>query len=269
VTVSAPGWSAVVSDGDVAHWAKIGDGRDRDAALTFLVEAAWTDGEAREQNIAVSDADVQAAVDEDFPSRAAYREYLRHTGQTEQDMRKEQRMELLTAALKAPISQTAALSVSPDQIDAFVATHPKTVPEQRRVRMIDTLNPARARAVQRAIARGLTWSAAAKRYESDTNTQTVDPKTLEAPLSTAIYRAAQHTVTRQGTTVFKVLTIRPEHPLNLPQQRATAWEVLASDAQERAIGAFEAEWRARWRSRTACAPAVATHPDCATSPTVK
>jgi hypothetical protein len=69
--------------------------------------------------------------------------------------------------------------------------------------------------------------------------------------------------------VFKVIEIIPGGPTPLDQQRATAWEILSSEAQARAINAFSAEFRSRWRLRTTCAPGYNTHPDCANPPTVE
>jgi len=88
------------------------------------------------------------------------------------------------------------------------------------------------------------------------------------PQSTAaVFTARGQPLTRYGIYVFKVIKIIPGEPTPLDQQRATAWEILSSQAQASAINAFTAEFRARWRVRTTCAPAYETHPDCANPPT--
>ena len=45
VTIAAPGWSAAISDEDVAHWKRAAGGEAK--ALSFLIDAAWTEGEAQ------------------------------------------------------------------------------------------------------------------------------------------------------------------------------------------------------------------------------
>ncbi len=91
------------------------------------------------------------------------------------------------------------------------------------------------------------------------------PTTSSTPCSTQHRNA----LTRYGIYVFKVTEIIPSEPTPLDQQRATAWEILSSEAQAGAIYAFRAEFRSRWRLRTTCAPVYKTHPDCSNPPTVE
>ena len=69
----------------------------------------------------------------------------------------------------------------------------------------------------------------------------------------------------QAPRVVVVCDRRPEmklFPAGLPWLRK-------AEAQRNAIEAFKAEFRAKWRPRTTCAPAHLTHPDCGNSPTVE
>jgi hypothetical protein len=65
-----------------------------------------------------------------------------------------------------------------------------------------------------------------------------------------------------GFAFLWVIAITPAHPTPAPVQRARAWEILASEAQQRALDAFKAAFITKWRARTTCAPAFASHPDC-------
>jgi len=159
--------------------------------------------------------------------------------------------------LRDQLAQEAALSVTPAQIDAYVATHPRTLPEARRVRVLTTANRPRARAARRALQRGATWRATATRYRATIATRTTTT-TATARLTRAIARAPEHTLTRYGTHVFKVLTITPPRPMPHKEQQAKAWERLASEAQEHALDAL----RAKWRARTVCAPTYEHHRNC-------
>jgi hypothetical protein len=255
-TIAAPGFAQTVSDQDVAHWKRATGGEAK--ALSFLIEAAWTRGEAQERGITVSDAESGKAVDEQP-----------HDGLARRDLVYEARVTLLTARVRDQIGQPAAQSVTPEQIDAYVQTHPRTEPERRVTRLIVATTRATAEAALRALESRVTWQSTAKRYGGSGAPRTIEPGVLQKRLERAVYEAPRNALTRYGRYVFKVTEILPGGPTPLKQQRATAWEILSSQAQANAIDAFSTEFRSRWRLRTTCAAAYATHPDCGNHPTVE
>ena len=89
VTVAAPGFSREIADQDVRRWASAG-------GVEALIEAAWTEGEAAERQVSVSEDDVRRAM---APP---------HDGLSTEDRRYEASVSLLDAALKAPSLQAAA-----------------------------------------------------------------------------------------------------------------------------------------------------------------
>jgi hypothetical protein len=251
VTVAAPGFSKAIDDVDVARWERAG-------GVGYLIGAAWTEGEAHDRGISVSDADVREAMEPP------------HDGLTKQDRLYEARVALLDAAIKAPIGQAAAQSVTQQQIDAYVSANPKTAPERRRVRGISAPTQKAARQIKAALERGLTWRAAARRFKAPgVSVVYADRGVVAEPLNSAIYRARKNEVTRSGRAVFAVIEIRPERPLPIEQQKAQAWELLASQAQERALAEYAAAIKAKWRPATTCAPAVSAADFCSNSPTVQ
>jgi hypothetical protein len=141
--------------------------------------------------------------------------------------------------------------VTPEQIEAYVQANPRNQPEQRTVRLV--------------------VRATARRYaqEGSGAPRTIEPGMLPLRAERAVFKARKNAITRYGTHVFKVTAITPAGPLPLEQQRATAWEVLSSEAQKRAIDVFSAEFRSRWRLSTTCGPRYAGHEDCANPPTVE
>jgi hypothetical protein len=259
VTIAAPGWSVAISDQDVEHWRRASGGEAK--ALSFLIDATWTRGEASERGIAVSANEAREAI------------YRRpHDGLDRSDLAYEARTRLLATKIRDQIGQPAAQSVTPEQIEAYVQTHPRMEPELRVTRLVVTANRAKARAARRALQRGLTWQSVVRRYTSPVDLAspvTVEPRLLPKRLERAVYAAPRDALTRYGQYVFKVIKIIPSEPTPLDQQRATAWEILSSEAQAGAINAFRAEFRSRWRLRTTCAPAYKTHPDCSNPPTVE
>ncbi len=249
VSIAGPGFSRGIDDAEVARWAKAG-------GVGFLVPAAWTEGEAVERGIAVSDADVEAAT------------ASRHDGLSPQDLRYEARIGLLNAALRAPIQQAAAQSVTPAQIDEYVRENPASAPETRRIRIIAASSIHRAEQIKRAIARGLTWKAAARRFRAPDGVRVVTTDPVDGALYKAANDAHKGRLTRHGRDVFTVLEIRPERPLPRDQLQAHAWEVLAGDAQQRATDEYEAAIKAKWRPRTTCDDPATARDFCSNSPTV-
>jgi hypothetical protein len=252
VTVAAPGFSKAIGDGEVARWGPVG-------GVSFLISAAWAEGEAQERGVVVSDADAREAMREP------------HDGLTEQDRIYEARIDLLNAALHAPVGQAAAQSVTQEQIDAYVQAHPKFEPERRYVSLMRTHNRHTAEAALRALKRGLTFEAATRRYTNAEGGKSVlQPGEMEPRgLDRAIFKAPTRKYLRYGRYVFRVRFIAPPTPLPIAQQNASAWEVLASDAQEQAIAAFDARIAAKWRPRTTCAPPELDPAKCGNSPTVQ
>jgi hypothetical protein len=251
VSVAAPGFGKSIGDADIARWANAG-------GVGFLIRAAWTEGEGAERQVSVSDEDAREAMDEP------------HDGLTERDLLYEARIGLLNAALKAPMLQAAAQSVTEQQIDAYVQTHPLTTQGERRVRILYTRDAARAKAVERALRRGVTWERAAERYAPSGGPGLLTyPAPPKDRLERRIFKARPSRLTRYGRYVFKVVRDTPAGPLPIKQQRATAWEILAGDAQQAATGQYEAAMAAKWRPRTVCAPTVTAKDFCSGSPTVQ
>ena len=269
-TVAAPGWTKSVASGDVAHWRKAAG--DNAAALRFLLSSAWIEGEARERGIVVTLAQVRRSLDADiedvFRGEAGFRRFLRESGQTRADVVWRYRIDALSEAIREQISQPAALSVTQEQIDAYVAANPRTEPERRDARLVLTRTKNEARAARRALQRGVLWKTVTKRYSLDrAGVQRVEPGALEPRADRAVFDAQRGELsapvkTPIGYYVFKVIRIVPAHPAPLDVQRATAWEILASQAQERALATFVTDFTAKWQARTTCAANYATLPDC-------
>jgi hypothetical protein len=246
VTISSPTSNRTITAEEVAGWSDYtGD------ELQMLIRAAWTEGEAAERQITVTQREIDEEAETDLGLSRAKQEFLA-------------RISLLNARIQDPVKQQAAQSVTAEQIEAYVAAHPRNDPEERRVRVLETRSRERAEQARKAIARGLTWRSAAKRYGRVRMTTVV-----KGPLNTGFEQRVLKTpyarTTRFGTTVFRVTKITPQRPAPIPVQRAQAWEILSSEAQRQAVQAFEAELRAKWLPRTTCAPPT-THADCGNPP---
>jgi foldase protein PrsA len=85
-------------------------------AVAFLVNAVWLELEARDRGIYVSLAEVRQTFERQrrisFPSIARYRAFLRDTGETQADLMKRVRLDLLSQRLRT--------SIPSEELGAFV-----------------------------------------------------------------------------------------------------------------------------------------------------
>ena len=255
--VTSPAYSSTISQAALTHWTSFAGGPAGAAregqALELLLKAAWTDGEAGERKITVTAAEVREQAEPD-------------PGRTRADELFLARAELLSARIRDQITQPAAQSVTPAQIEAYVAANPRLDPEERRVRVVETPSRARAKRAQKAIARGLTWRTAAKRYGSGGQRTIVNSSEADR-FERAVLRAEPGDTTRYGTSVFKITKITPPRPAPADVQRAQAWEILSSEAQQRALTAFDQAFKQKWAARTTCAPRFTALQSCGNPPT--
>jgi foldase protein PrsA len=244
-----------VTDAQVAHWQR--SAGSRDAAFEFLVRAEWTIGEAKERHVVVTDAQARRAVDTQPTD-----------GLTKTDLAYEAKLELLTAGIKEQITTPAAQSVTPEQVDAYITEHPRMRPERRRMHILQAAGRHEAAVAERKIAHGLTWRTAAKRYgiNGGARQRTVWPGDYDRDVEERLFKAETNRLTRYRTFVFKVTSVLQPRPAPVQEQRAAAYEVLASEAEQRALDAFTDTYTQKWRARTSCARAYATRPVCGQGP---
>lgn len=256
VTVAGPTYSGTFEDRDVERAAqRVGETQ----ALSTLIQRQWTEGEASERGIVITSHEVDEALEESFTSRKAFKAYLKQTGQTEPEARATVRTDQLTTKIRDQVTEPAAKSVTPDQVKAYVDANPQLRPEQRTVRVVTTKNRSQAVKVLRKLRRGATFSSVGgTREEYDRADKTAPGR--------AVFRAELNQLTRYGRIVFKVIKHAPAKPLPRAQQEAMAWELLASQAQQRALDEFTVQFTAKWRERTTCAPRYGRHQDCRQPP---
>jgi parvulin-like peptidyl-prolyl isomerase len=269
VTVAAPAATMTISAADVHHWLRIaratagGPGVPRrvldQQVLQLLVRIDWVDGEAAEQGITVTGAEVQQTFDqerrESFPNPADYRRFLRQSRQTTADILIGVRNQLLSDRLRDRVVTPAAAAVTDAQVDAAVQrAGPEIIPETRDIRLV--------RARSRAVARRRLAHHGGQLWRRASHAQ------LGPRLGRAAFRAVRGRVVgpvRVGADrlFLKVVRIHPRHVKPLARQRAEIRAELVSDAEQRALDAFVDAFQAKWRARTTCAAPYVWFSDCA------
>jgi len=162
------------------------------------------------------------------------------------------RIGLLKARIDDEITQPAAESVTPGDVDAYVAAHPREEPERRTIRVVRATTATQARQALRRLGSGMTWRLAQRRYGSEAGStrRTVEPGTYPRKVEAAMFAATPKQLSRYATYVFEVTKIIKSHATPMNVQRAAAWEVLAGERQQEALDRFEQEFAAKWRART-------------------
>ena len=125
-TISTPTWSQTVTDDDVKNWYDY-SGDD----LQMLIQAAWTEGEAAERNVTVITGRDREQAELD-------------PGALDRQRRVPRAHRPSRGPLQDPIKQQAAQSVTPDQVEAYVAANPRLDPEERQVKVLTTRSRAHA-----------------------------------------------------------------------------------------------------------------------------
>src|SRR5690348_7150343 len=115
----------------------------RDQVMQLLTSFQWIEGEAKEQGITVTDAEVKKSFEQQkkqsFPKEADYQKFLKQNGQTEQDILERVRLDLLSNKIRDKIIKGKD-QVSDAQIKEFYDKNKDRFaqPERRDLRIVLT-----------------------------------------------------------------------------------------------------------------------------------
>jgi foldase protein PrsA len=254
----------------------------RDQVLGQLVSHEWIRGQAEEMGLEVSDSEVRESYDQQreqsFPKDRDFRRFLRDTGQSEQDLLLQVRLDLLATMIQEKVIEDAE-DVTGDQIEAFYEENRERFaqPERRDLRIVLTRGRDRAVQARRALENGASWRAVARRYSIDEATSTKAGRlrdqaegTLEERLDVAVFDAERGEIsdpvkTQFGHYVFEVEKVQKASQQTLEQARETIRQTLVSQNQQQAIEDFAEDFREKWRERTECRDGFVT-PSCSNGP---
>ena len=186
----------------------------RDQALQMLVSFQWVEGEAEERGIKVSDAEVKKSFDEQkkqsFPKDADFQKFLKDSGQTEEDIMRRVKLDLLSTKIRDEVIKGKD-KVSDAQIEDFYEKNKERFaqPERRDLRIVLTKTEAKADQARAALASGESWKTVAKQYSIDDASKSQGGKlaaqakgTLEKALDKAAFNAKKGELTGPIKTQF-------------------------------------------------------------------
>jgi foldase protein PrsA len=257
----------------------------RDQVMQLLIQNEWVTGEAAEQNVKVSEADVKKAFDQQkkqsFPKEADYQNFLKTSGFTEEDIRFRVRLEQLSNKLREKIVKGKD-KVSDQQVQAYYDKNKRRFaqPERRDLRLVLTRDKARADQAKAALEGGQSWKAVAKRLSTDQASKSqggalkgVAKGQQEPALDKAVFAAQKGELqgpvkTQFGWYVFSVQKVTPASQQSLKDASQTIKGILASENQQKALDKFIKDFQKEWKEKTDCRKGFVTQ-DCSNAPKPK
>jgi foldase protein PrsA len=253
--------------------------------LQFLISSEWIQGEAAEQGVKVSDAEVDKQFDktkkQSFPKEADFAKFLQTSGMTLEDLKFRVRLNALSDALRKKITEGKD-KVADRQISDYYAKNKSRFaqPQRRDMRIVLTKTEARAREAKAALQGGQTFKAVAKKYSIDQASKNQGGVLLavakgqqEKALDQAVFAAPKGKLqgpvkTQFGWYVFMVTKITAASQQSLQDATPTIKQLLASQNQQKALDAFVKDFRDRWKEKTNCQKDFTTQ-DCKNAPKPK
>jgi foldase protein PrsA len=241
----------------------------RDQVMQLLTSFQWIEGEAKEQGIKVSDAEVKKSFDQQkkqsFPKEGDYQKFLKQNGQSEQDILERVKLDLLSNKIRDKIIKGKD-QVTDAQIKDFYDKNKDRFaqPERRDLRIVLTKAEAKANAAKAALENGQPWKTVAKKYSIDQASKSQGGKlpaqaegTLEKALDQAVFSAKKGQIkgpvkTQFGWYVFDVEKVTKASQQSLEQAKGTIRQTLASQNQQKALDKFVTDFQKKWKERTDC-----------------
>jgi foldase protein PrsA len=271
-----------VTDAQLKTQCKQEYGALRDQVLQLLVSFEWIEGEAKLQNIKVTDAEITKTFEKQkkqaFPKEADWQKFLKDSGQTQKDIIKRVRLDTLSNKIREKVTKGKD-KVSDAQITAYFNKNKQRFaqPERRDLRIVLTKGQAKAQQAKRAIQSGQSFAKVAKKFSIDQASKAQGGKLpavakgqQEKALDSAIFAAKKGKLTgpvktQFGYYVFEVTKVTKASQQTLAQAKATIKQTLASQNQQKALDTFVKSFRKRWKAKTDCAADYRTQ-DCKNAP---
>jgi foldase protein PrsA len=236
----------------------------------YLISAKWIEGEAKDQSVSVSDAEVNQQLaltkKQAFPTAKAYATYLQTTGMGAADVLFRIRIQALSQKIQQKVTKTAS-TVSNAQVSAYYAAHKAQFlqPERRDIQIVLAKTQAKASAAKAAIQGGMSFAAAAKKYSIDPQTKAaggvlkgVTKGQEDAGLDKTVFSAKKGVLlgpskTQFGWYIVRVTAISAPHQRTLAESQAAIRQQLTSAGSQKALTAFVTKFQKKWQAKTNCA----------------
>jgi foldase protein PrsA len=244
--------------------------------MAFLIEGYWYQGDAHKLGVKYTTAqlnkDFAKAKKSSFPTAADFTNYLKSSGETEQDIlfqiRVNQVYSKLLKRYEKPVNAAA--------ISAYFKAHSSEfgTPETRDIHLVRTKTQADAQAALNAVKAGQSWNTVAAKYAEDATAKkdggllsNVTSGQQEAAVNTAVFSRPVNKLVGPIKSIFggwyalEVVKITPATHESLAKATKTIKSLLASTEQQAASTKVNAYSKKNWKSKTTCRTAYSVT-DC-------
>jgi foldase protein PrsA len=238
--------------------------------MQFLIQGEWVQQEAEKRGVKVNDAELQKALQDQkkqvFPNDKQYKQFLKTSGMTEQDVLFRVKLNELQQRLTQKVTQDAT-KVSDADIAAYYAKNKKKFaqPERRDLRVVLTKTQAKAQQAKKELTSGGSFKQVVKKYSIDEASKSqagllpaVSEGQQEKAFDTAIFAAPKNKIegpvkTQFGWYVFRVEKVTKASQQTLDESKDTIKNLLRSQRQQKALDAFVKQFREDYKDKTNCA----------------
>jgi foldase protein PrsA len=257
----------------------------RDQVLQFLISAQWIVGEAGDQGVKVTNAEVDkqfaTTKQQSFPKEADFQKFLKSSGMALADLKFRVKVQALSDKLRTKVTKGKD-TVTDAQVKAYYDKNKARFaqPERRDLLIVLTKTKAKAGAALRALKGGQSFKAVAKKYSIDQASKNQGGKLLavakgqqEKSLDDAVFTAKTNKLygpvkTQFGYYVFKVTKVTKASQQTVTQATPTIKQLLQSQNQQKALDSFVKDFQKRWKDKTNCRHGYVTQ-DCKNAPKPK
>jgi foldase protein PrsA len=238
--------------------------------LGFLISSNWVLGEASDQGVKVSDAEVNKKFEElkkqQFPKEADFQKFLTNTGQTQKDLLLRVKLNLLSQKIQQKITKNGGQKPTEAQIQKYYNENKARFgqPEKRDLKIILTKTQAQAEKAKKEIESGKSFASVAKSSSIDPASKAqggslpgVVKGQEQKALDTAVFAAKTSVLggpvkTPFGYYIFEVTTIHPPSAQTLAQVKSSIQQQLTAQQQQQALSKFVSGFKKKWEGRTDC-----------------
>jgi foldase protein PrsA len=257
----------------------------RDQVLQFLITAQWVSNEADEQDVKVTDKEVDKAFQttkkQNFPKEKDFQNFLKSSGMTMKDLLFRVRLNTLSEKLRTKVTKGKD-KVTAAQIATYYNKNKSRFaqPERRDLRLVLTKTEAKANEAKSALAGGDSWKSVAKKYSIDQGSKDQGGQQLawakgnqEKSLDNAVFSAKKGSLsgpikTQFGYYVFTVTKLTAASQQTLKEATPTIKQMLASQNQQDALDKFVKDFQKQWKDETKCRGGFIVQ-DCGNAPKPK
>jgi foldase protein PrsA len=257
----------------------------RTQVMQFLISAEWIQQEANSRGIKTSDKEVQKNFQDQkkqsFPKEADYQQFLKTSGQTEQDLLFRVRLDVLSNQVRQKIVEGKGKVTDKEVTDYYNKNKTRfATPETRDLNVVLTEKEADAKKAKAELDSGKSFKVVSKKYSIDEASKSQGGKLpavakgqQEKALDTAVFKAKKGQLsgpvkTQFGYYVFTVTKVTPANQQSLEQAKESIRAQLKSQKEQKALDTFVKDFRSSWKGKTKCRDGYVTQ-DCKNAPKPK